>query len=545
MLLFLLACPDPADTGDTSGTPSADTADTADTGAGSSLYDADAIEAIAKAVRGDLRSNNASGVQIAVWVDGAIAYTLESGSAHPDTETTIDAHTLFQVGSDTKKMTALLALQQVEAGALSLDSTVAEVLPAVALAGSPAWAEEATLHDLLSHQGGLFDYTPWNDDPDDAQLRGIAEGIFAENEWAMNEPGVLWNYSNPNFSIAGLMTESVAGLPWPDLLRRDVFEPMGLEDTYARKSEVESRGNFATGWGYTIDDTDPWNLLDVPAYTEGTVVMDDVTDNAFTRPAGMVWSTASDMARFHAFFIDGDPALLDDALRTGMTTMQTRLYPAWDAQGYGYGWFVVNGINLPDYYDVPVFVHGGNTLSFTSTSYVLPEQGMSISILSNGYGDDFTRTLVALIEESGLLPAATEAPALPSEETPAAQLTGTYLDRTLGRFDVTAAGSTLQVAMPDADAAGIAHGSAFEFAGITDVYTLTLGGSANAFVFVADSEGEYRWLANRQFTGERTEENAMARPLPPVDAGFDPRHLGPDPARLPLLRPPRPAPESR
>ena len=534
MLLLLVACPDPADTAGGSPADTADTADTADNTP--SFYDEGAIEAIEKAVRGDLRSNNAAGVQLAVWVDGRIVYTLESGSAHPDTDTPIDAHTLFQIGSDTKKMTALTALQQVEAGTLSLDSTVSEVLPDVQLAASPEWAAEATLHDLLSHQGGLFDYTPWNDDPDDGQLRGTAEGIFAANEWAMNEPGVLWNYSNPNFSLAGLMAESAAGVAWPDLMRQDLFEPLGLADTYARKSEVEARGNFATGWGYTIDDPNPWNLLDTPAYTEGTVEMDEVSDNAFTRPAGMVWSTASDMARFHAFFIDGDAALLDDALRTDMTTMQTRLYPAWDAQGYGYGWFVVNGINLPDYYAVPVWVHGGNTLSFTSTSYVLPEQGMSISILSNGYGDDFTRTLVALIEGSRLLPAATEAPALPSSETPAAQLAGTYVDRTLGRFEVTAEGSTLQVAMPDADASGIGHGSAFEFAGITDVYTLTLGGSANAFVFVADEHGEYRWLANRQFTGERAEENALARPLPPVDAGFDPRRLGPEPARLPLLR---------
>jgi CubicO group peptidase (beta-lactamase class C family) len=540
MLLLLLACdPSPPDTS-TEPVDTADTGDTADTDdmSLSPLYDVDAIAAIEQAVKRDLRGSNASGVQIAVWVDGRVVYTLESGSAHPDEDQPIDSTTLFQIGSDTKKMTALVALQQVEDGTLSLDSTVEEVLPAVVLNLSPDWSSQATLHDLLSHQGGLFDYTPWSHDPDDAQLAGIAEGIFADSEWAMNEPGNFWNYSNPNFSLAGLMSERVAGVAWPDLMREQLFEPMGLTDTYARRSEVEARGNYATGWGYTIDDPDEWNLFDTPAYTEGTVEMAQVADNAFTRPAGLVWSTASDMARFHGFFIDGDPAILDDTLRTEMTTMHTRLYPAWEAQGYGYGWMVIDGISLPEPYDIPVWVHGGNTLSFTSTSYVLPEQGMSISVLSNGYGDDFTSTVVALITGSGLLPASAEISSFPTEETDHASLVGTYTDHVLGRIEVSDEDGTLTAAMPDADAAGIQHGSTLEYAGVTDVYSLSLGRSASTFVFTPDDAGEYQWLANRAFVGTRGEVNARVR-AERASSPLDLLQLGPDFRDHPLLRPAR------
>lgn len=540
MLLLLLACdPSPPDTS-TEPVDTADTGDTADTDdmSLSPLYDVDAIAAIEQAVKRDLRGSNASGVQIAVWVDGRVVYTLESGSAHPDEDQPIDSTTLFQIGSDTKKMTALVALQQVEDGTLSLDSTVEEVLPAVVLNLSPDWSSQATLHDLLSHQGGLFDYTPWSHDPDDAQLAAIAEGIFADSEWAMNEPGNFWNYSNPNFSLAGLMSERVAGVAWPDLMREQLFEPMGLTDTYARRSEVEARGNYATGWGYTVDDPDEWNLFDTPAYTEGTVEMAQVADNAFTRPAGLVWSTASDMARFHGFFIDGDPAILDDTLRTEMTTLHTRLYPAWEAQGYGYGWMVIDGISLPEPYDIPVWVHGGNTLSFTSASYVLPEQGMSISVLSNGYGDDFTSTVVALITESELLPASGDISSFPTEETDHALLVGTYSDHVLGRIEVSDEDGALTVAMPDADAAGIQHGSTLEYAGVTDVYSLGLGRSASTFVFTPDDAGEYQWLANRAFVGTRGEVNARVR----ADGNTSPLdllQLGPDFRDHPLLRPAR------
>lgn len=535
MLLLLLACdPSPHHTSD-------EPVDTADTGGTEDtavvpFYDDSAIAEIEKAVKRDLRASNASGVQIAVWVDGKVVYTLESGSAHPDEDQPIDPTTLFQIGSDTKKMTALLALQQVEDGTLSLDSTVEEVLPALVLSHSPEWSSQATLHDLLSHQGGLFDYTPWNHDPDDAQLAAVAEGIFAESEWAMNEPGAFWNYSNPNFSLAGLMSERVAGVAWPDLVRQQLFEPMGLTDTYARRSEVEARGNYATGWGYTINDPDEWNLFDAPAYTEGTVEMAEVADNAFTRPAGLVWSTASDMARFHGFFIDGDPAILGDALRTEMTTMQTRLYPSWEAQGYGYGWTVVHGISLPEPYDIPVWVHGGNTLSFTSASYVLPEQGMSISVLSNGYGDDFTGTVVALILASERLPASAEISSFPTEETDHALLVGTYVDHVLGRIEVGEEDGTLTVAMPDADAAGIQHGTSLAYAGVTDVYSLGVGRGTSTFVFTPDDAGEVQWLANRTFVGTRSEANARVRAdrsSPPLDL----IQLGPDFRDHPLLRP--------
>ena len=508
MLLLLLACtPDvahPEDTAEIADTAdSGDSADTGDSGVPAFFSD-DAIKDIERAITKDLRKNDVSGAQVAVWYEGELVYVMSFGTKHPDTEELVDDATLFQIGSDTKKITALAALQQVEAGTMSLDSTVADLLPSVSLALSPEWAETATLHDLLSHQGGLFDFTPWDDNPDDGYLRSLAEGEFSERGWELAPPGEFWNYSNPNFSIAGLMTEAATGRAWPDIVEADVFAPMGLLDTYARKSEVEARGNYATGTGYTISGDDAFDLLDSPSYTFGTVEMAAVTDNAFTRPAGMVWSTASDMARFGSFFIVGDTTVLSDELRGEMTTMQVPLYPAWDAQAYGYGWMVVQGISTGnDYYDIPAYVHGGNTLSFTSTTYVLPEQKLSFSILSNSYGDDFTASVVELILSSGLLPEPGENPGIPGGETDHGELVGTYDEPTLGPIYVTDVNGTLNIEVPFFDELGAGYSAELDYTGLTDRYYATVNGGTLDFTFVADDSGAYTWMRNREYVGTR------------------------------------------
>lgn len=66
---------------------------------------------------------------------------------------------------------------------------------------------------------------------------------------------------------------------------------------------------------------------------------EEEADNAFIRPAGQVWSTASDMAALGGFLVAGDASVLSDALRERMQTGQVGLVPQVDPSviGYGYG----------------------------------------------------------------------------------------------------------------------------------------------------------------------------------------------------------------
>jgi CubicO group peptidase (beta-lactamase class C family) len=475
----------------------------------------EARERIATAAGADLERTLATGVQVALWHAGELIYVGNFGARDPEGVQPVDAETVFQIGSDTKKMTAVLALQQVAAGRLTLDTTVAEALPGLSLAASPEWAAQATVHHLISHQGGLYDFTPWVENPDDASLAEVSRGEFAENVWAMSEPGAFWNYSNPNFSLAGYVTELAAGRPWPDLAEQDLFAPLGMEHTFARRAAAVATGNYATGTGIIV------SADGMSASEPGPVDISHTVDNGFLRPAGLVWSTASDMARFGAFFVHGDPAVLPDDLREQTTEKQVLLYPAIDFQGYGYGWMVFDGFNVGQtYFAQPFWSHGGNTLSGTSLTWVLPELDLSLSILSNGYGDDFTATGIAVLEGTGLLPDEGSPPPMPSSvETDHARLVGTYADRQLGDVIVTDVAGVLTVSLPSSVRLGFTYTPELAFSGYTDVYLLTAAGQDFDLTFVADEAGTYEYIRNRSFVFRRSEETPVD---PPVNPRFVP-----------------------
>jgi CubicO group peptidase (beta-lactamase class C family) len=517
MLLVLLACAAPP--GDTAGdTDAADRADTADTGGPDYT---DAFEAIRTAAARDLRrSDFATGASVAVWKDGAIVFAEGFGSRHPDRDEAVDPTTVFQIGSDTKKLTAIAVLRGVDAGTVSLDATLTDALPGLTFATDPTWGDAVTVHQLLSHQGGLYDYTPWDDAPADSELADRGYGRFAENEYVLAPGGSFWNYSNANFSVAGLVAEAAAGRPYADLLEEDVFAPLGMTRSFARQAEVEADGDYATGYGVRIvggmDRFEPFP--DDVDYTVGTVEMEDEADNGFTRPAGMIWSTPSDMVRLAGFLLDGDRAVLSDPARAAIVTPQVAMYPGTDVESYGYGLMLLSGWmgGAGKWYDVPLWTHGGNTLTMTSAFYVLPEQRVAVSILSNGYGDDFSATGVAALTAFAELPDPITPPDfLPPPADDPSGYAGLYVDPYgVGRIELGWDGTDVTVAMPDLAAAGHTIGPTLAPYSL-DLFLVNIDGVDYDLTFDAGADGvPNTYVHNRSFGAVRSEDpEALRRPL--------------------------------
>jgi hypothetical protein len=242
-----------------------------------------------------------------------------------------------------------------------------------------------------------------------------------------------------------------------------------------------------------------------------------------------VWSTAEDQVKVARFLVDGDAAVLSDTLRNEITLGQTPLYPDLEG-GYGYGLVVSRGLALgADYYDVPVWQHGGNTLAQTSTFFVLPEQRFAISILSNGYGDNFIGTLVAALLEyvSSALPppSAPPAPPLPTADDLVA-LEGTFDDPfNVGAIVVTAEpdGSGLAISMPTLDELSIPYEPHMAPLS-TRLFLMNVQGTDLAVTFWDGPDGEL-YFATRPFVATRSADDG---------SGTIPRDLRgpPQPARL-------------
>lgn len=522
-LLFLLACTDKPPIDDTAGPVDTDTG-TGDTDTGDTDIDP-RFAALAAAIEADIEANRASGASVAVYQDGAIVFARGFGSGHPDEDQPIATTTLFQIGSTTKMFTATALLQKVEDGTVSLEDTLAEAVPQLEYALDDTWNDQIRLHDLISQQSGLCDYVPWDGPSEDEELAEFTYGTYGANLYAMNPAAQFWNYSNPNFSLAGLATQLVDTRMWPDLLVEDVLRPLGMTRATARKADVEADGDYATGYGYR----------NVNTGTMGSVGMRNVVDPAWVRPAGMVWATPTEMIGMATFLMHGDPAVLSDTLRAELTAEHTSLDYLPDVQGYGYGVFVDRGFFLgEDWYDVPNWSHGGNTLSFTSTFHVVPEQDFAISILSNGFGDDFSGSVAAAFGSLLTLPAPAAAPPAYTFDPEGLDAhVGTYLDAyNVGEVIVTREDDVLYVDMPALDAAGYTYERALT-AVSTDLWIFDLDGTQLDFTFLDGADGtESQFIRNRSFV--MTREDAPAALAPSEPRGGSPEQLAAWVARMKL-----------
>jgi CubicO group peptidase (beta-lactamase class C family) len=175
--------------------------------------------------------------------------TADSGVEFPpDEQIPMAEDTVFDLASVSKLFTSLLAVQQIERGALDLEATVASYLPDFARAGK----QDITVRQLLTHTSGFRAWIPLYTAPTyEEKLQRIWD------EKPVSAPGTAYLYSDLNLISLQLVLERITGRALDTLLRDEITGPLGL-----RRTRYNPPASWRPRIAATEDARPPWSGLD-------------------------------------------------------------------------------------------------------------------------------------------------------------------------------------------------------------------------------------------------------------------------------------------
>jgi len=142
----------------------------------------------------------------------------------------------FLFGSITKLLTTTLVLQQVERGVIDLDERVITYLPEFKLT-TPSAAEKIRVRNLLTHTNGIDADLFFPDARGHDALSAYVEEL-GQSCGVLFGPDEYISYSNGGMIVAGRLLEVVTGIPYHDLLKREVYAPVGMDDSCTSAEEA-------------------------------------------------------------------------------------------------------------------------------------------------------------------------------------------------------------------------------------------------------------------------------------------------------------------
>jgi CubicO group peptidase (beta-lactamase class C family) len=303
-------------------------------------------------VRDFIRRRNIPAAAISVVHHGVVVLAAGYGVANLELNVAATGHSVFEIGSMSKQVSAEAVMMLVEEGKLALDDPLARYVT-----GLPEAWSGIRLRHLLTHTSGLHD---WEGDTAFSYRREYttAEFVaFVARHPLDFPPGSRFAYTNSAFPLLGKVVEKVSGVPYERFVTERIFKPAGM---------LETRFKHATDV--------------VPNHAAGYVDQDGVFLNGeplrpvILAPNGGVLSTAADMARWNIALTNG--TLIKPATTTLMTT-PIRLNDGSSFSG-GIAWF------LDDFRGHRMMLHNGSTVAgFSSVIYRYPDDDLSVVVLLN------------------------------------------------------------------------------------------------------------------------------------------------------------------
>jgi len=316
-------------------------------------------EQFRKEIKKKMRKHKVRGVSIALVESDNMIWAEGFGYADAENKIMTSPETQYKIASITKLFTGISVMQLNERKLLNIDEPVNKFLPEFKIKSRFGPIEEITPRNVMSHTAGI---------PCD-----IAKGSRSENpesylkvmdylnkEYTIFKPNEVYAYSNAGFSLLGCLVEKVSKTPYPDYVKKNILEPIGMKNT-------------------GFDEKDVLNLS--KGYNEKGKFDTELAERDM--PAGDMISTVNDLSKFISYLLknkDNQNVLFEESLNE-MTKVQFDNCLYWDIQKVGLVWELSGNEKFGTLYG-----HSGDLFLAHSNLVFSRQHNLGVVILTNSSG---------------------------------------------------------------------------------------------------------------------------------------------------------------
>lgn len=336
------------------------------------------ISKIETAIQQIFQEEKVAGLSVAVVKKNKIIYTHSFGKKNLETGEPLTNENIFRIASISKSFSATSIMQLVEAGKISLDEDVSNLVGFKIR--NPKYPETViTLKLLLSHLSSIND----------------SEGYFsldyinpAKNpNWAKcyndYEPGKGYQYCNLNFNMVGTIIERTSGERFDQYVKHHILDPIGLYGGYCVDSLDKTK--FASIYDYNADSAK--FILSPNAYAPRSEEIANYTMGYSTpifSPTGGMKISATDLAKYMTMHMNyGKYKGVKILSKKSAKQMQTPL-----SEEEQYGFAIENTTKMID--GVQLTGHTGSAYGLFSAMFFDPKKKFGIVVISNGCDPNYT-----------------------------------------------------------------------------------------------------------------------------------------------------------
>ncbi len=279
--------------------------------------------------------------------DGKVIFSKGSGMANLEFDIPNTPQTKFRLGSITKQFTAAAVLILQERRKLTAQDGICKYVE-----NCPEAWKEITIHHLLSHTGGIPNFTSFPDYQKTMMIPTTMDELITrfKDKPLEFKPGEKWNYSNSGYILLGHIVEKAAGESYESFLQKNVFDPLKMVNSgYDHHNKILK----IRATGYTLRNGKTANSLPI--------------DMTIPHAAGALYSTVEDLFLWNE-------ALFSDKLLSAKSREQM-MTPV--KENYAYGLAVETRLNRK------MVSHGGGINGFSTMLARFPEEKVTIVVLRN------------------------------------------------------------------------------------------------------------------------------------------------------------------